>query len=675
MYFQPTAAFGPQMGLPNEPCAALAPHGSGPGSAAQWAASPWEGGGAGRHTHSWVAPMAVSCATQPFDGTQQGQCWDTAADESSGLQAVGCPAVGQGPLMPEFLHPGTGSWEGDASTAAKQVLGQPPLQPPMRGPRRRREPSGGDTLDAAGPRQAGRQVGTPAYWPAEETSLLGPKFCKLLVPNFVAGAIIGRDGVMIGEIEFASQCQVRVSAPGKYFPGTTDRICIIGGTMAALANCIDRVLRCLQDISPNSGRPLMVKLAVPNSAISGLIGHQGDAVKKLSGTTGCRINASPRVANFQERLVMIAGAYESLVKATMSVVQSIQSDPHLRQHLLISYDMQLPLGTWAGNKAQAADPTVPLINPSQIARYTKRELIEYLQKAAPQEILLRYSIFGSIKNTVKSKGTGELVAAVTETWEVRGGREVPEEGEVQEAVASVEEDAEEQRGGQDEEEVVERRMAGETAPASAQVQAAPGQAAPGAVPVAPGPVPPTLDFAQLALGHVPTVLVRPQPAEGPLPQSAPSPRQRWPLAPGPVAVALAPSGAQAVRPGAAPLAPVRSPGDGAAGAEDAGAAAPAGAPPRWDSPAGAASLEAAAAVPAAALLAAGSTGGDSEPMPVQLEPNRPEQEAVDAPVAASRAAPCLLESFLSAFGLLDEDSQQSDKHRRRCCQRGLFSNP
>ena len=59
---------------------------------------------------------------------------------------------------------------------------------------------------------------------------------------------------------------------------------------------------------------------------------------KLNNGTGCRVNVSPRVVGFQERLVTVAGPHDSLVKCTLSVVRQIQNDDHLREHLQIVYN-------------------------------------------------------------------------------------------------------------------------------------------------------------------------------------------------------------------------------------------------------------------------------------------------------------------------------------------------
>jgi len=245
----------------------------------------------------------------------------------------------------------------------------------------------------------------------------------MLMPNHIAGALIGKEGVMIGEILMRTRCQMQISEVDTFFPGTTDRIVVMGGSMEGLEECIKMSLKRLKEVSSKADRTeksqLLCKLAVPSSAVSGLIGHQGDKVKKLSDQMNCRINMSGRVEGMKERLVLICGEYGHLVKAVIAIAREIQGDPHLKDNLHMKYEIRLPLGAWSGDKIQPADPGVPLIPPDHAQCYTKREIIEYLHKAAPREILLKHNLLGNMKNTLKSKGSETLREALRDTMDSR----------------------------------------------------------------------------------------------------------------------------------------------------------------------------------------------------------------------------------------------------------------
>jgi len=270
----------------------------------------------------------------------------------------------------------------------------------------------------------------------DEVHVVGPCFCKMLVPGHVVGALIGRQGSMIAYIELLTRCQMQISTGNSFFPGTNDRIVILGGTMQGLEDCLVLILQKLREFSGCTDRHVTLRLVAPNSAVSALIGRGGHVARSLSNGAGCRINVSPRVGSMQERLVMLSGEYNGVARAALVVLRSLQADPHLSEHLCLRYNVDIPLGAWAGAKAAPADPDVPLVSPARARGMTKREIVEYLRKVAPREILMRHSLMGSVNNTVKCKSAKDLEIAVVETWHARGGErreeaweEAEEEGE------------------------------------------------------------------------------------------------------------------------------------------------------------------------------------------------------------------------------------------------------
>lgn len=252
---------------------------------------------------------------------------------------------------------------------------------------------------------------------------LGPCFAKFLLSNVLAGAILGKGGAMHRKIAKTSRVYLQMSLPEQTFPGTLDRMCIIGGDEKSLGKCMELILKRMDDIfSNNKDKSLMIRLVVPNSCVSRIIGPGGSYVSKLRASTGCCITASSRVPSMMERLILISGTYSCLVQTVQEVLKIIQLDPHLQEHLRFSYDgIDLPLWIWARPQAQKPDVAVPLISPSHIKNYTKRQLLEYLCEAALRETMLRHQLSGSVKNLLKSKGMSEVAAAVTETWQLRCG--------------------------------------------------------------------------------------------------------------------------------------------------------------------------------------------------------------------------------------------------------------
>lgn len=205
--------------------------------------------------------------------------------------------------------------------------------------------------------------------------------------------------------------------------------------MQALEDCVGLVLTAQADSFAQEGRLAVVKLVVPNSAVSGLIGKGGNASRRLSMRTECLFSISPRIEGLKERIVMLSGEPQHLAEATIHVCRELRNNPHMQEHLHLKYDIALPLGAWAGERAQPADPSAPLMDLEGARGLTKRELVEYLKKAAPREILMRHGVMGNIQKVIKVKPLQALLDAVEETWDARrhetgggwtsGSRELP----------------------------------------------------------------------------------------------------------------------------------------------------------------------------------------------------------------------------------------------------------
>lgn len=254
----------------------------------------------------------------------------------------------------------------------------------------------------------------------DAATLAGPCYLKLLVPNHVAGAIIGRDRSTIASMEQATGCVLRVSQANAFFPGTKDRMIILSGSLESVEQCMAIVLQKSRQGAGRNDRQL-AKLAVPSSAVSSIIGHGGDAVKNLIGSSGCKIHISTRADELQERIMHISGESSRYVGVACTVCRVIQQDPRLKDHLLLKYDVELPLGVWQNTHGKPADPSAVLLRREDAQEMNKRDLIAYLQKAAPRGILSSSGLLMNVKTALKKKSHSELLDAVAETWDARCG--------------------------------------------------------------------------------------------------------------------------------------------------------------------------------------------------------------------------------------------------------------
>ncbi|CAH8500974.1 unnamed protein product [Heterobilharzia americana] len=170
---------------------------------------------------------------------------------------------------------------------------------------------------------------------------------KILVPSIAAGAIIGKGGEAITEIQNQTSAKVKMSKANAFYP---ERVCLIVGT-------IDSILRVFQYISekiyekpesiPRTGcegrlpteRHKQVKILVPNSTAGMIIGKGGSFIKELKDTTGVFIQVSQKSKelNLAERCVTVAGELSQTREAIALILSKIAEDPQSSSCPNISY--------------------------------------------------------------------------------------------------------------------------------------------------------------------------------------------------------------------------------------------------------------------------------------------------------------------------------------------------
>lgn len=275
----------------------------------------------------------------------------------------------------------------------------------------------------------------------------GKKWCKLLVPLHFAGGMIGKGGRVMADFEKQTQCNVRISPPNVCFPGTQDRMLAIGAPdIESLQNALDMLLISMIEINANQhGQHFVLKMPVPKSAVSKIIGTKGVHAKEMAQRTGCRISISKRIEGIQERLVTLKtlkvvlqtevsyppsqvleeDGLDGLIEAAKLIVEMMQYDPHLPEHMHFSYDVELPYGIW-DCKTGPSEPDSKLLSPEEASQLPKRAIVENLQKAAPREILIQHRLLGKMKKTLKAKTHEQVMEVVKQAWQMRHFGEVPE---------------------------------------------------------------------------------------------------------------------------------------------------------------------------------------------------------------------------------------------------------
>ncbi|XP_005996097.1 RNA-binding protein Nova-1 [Latimeria chalumnae] len=184
----------------------------------------------------------------------------------------------------------------------------------------------------------------------------GEYFLKVLIPSYAAGSIIGKGGQTIVQLQKETGATIKLSKSKDFYPGTTERVCLIQGTVEALNAVHNFIAEKVREMPQSAAKPEPVsilqpqttvnpdrakqaKLIVPNSTAGLIIGKGGATVKAIMEQSGAWVQLSqkPEGINLQERVVTISGEPEQNRKAVEIIVQKIQEDPQSSSCLNISY--------------------------------------------------------------------------------------------------------------------------------------------------------------------------------------------------------------------------------------------------------------------------------------------------------------------------------------------------
>uniref|UniRef100_A0A8D8ZGV5 RNA-binding protein Nova-1 n=1 Tax=Cacopsylla melanoneura TaxID=428564 RepID=A0A8D8ZGV5_9HEMI len=164
-------------------------------------------------------------------------------------------------------------------------------------------------------------------------SFYGDGVCqiKILVPSYAAGAIIGKGGETIAQIQKDTGSKIKMSKANDFYPGTTDRVCLISGQpddIKPILKFIMEKIRTRPDmINGDPDRDKQMKVLVPNSTAGMIIGKGGSYVKLLQEKSGSYVQLSQKAKELQERCITVSGNLEGNEKALEMILEKIAEDP------------------------------------------------------------------------------------------------------------------------------------------------------------------------------------------------------------------------------------------------------------------------------------------------------------------------------------------------------------
>uniref|UniRef100_A0A8D0GCS2 NOVA alternative splicing regulator 2 n=1 Tax=Sphenodon punctatus TaxID=8508 RepID=A0A8D0GCS2_SPHPU len=167
----------------------------------------------------------------------------------------------------------------------------------------------------------------------------GEYFLKVLIPSYAAGSIIGKGGQTIVQLQKETGATIKLSKSKDFYPGTTERVCLVQGTAEALNAVHNFIAEKVREIPQSVVKPEAVNILQPQTTMN----PDRANLNRGSGTWGgCRICRSPSIETAgQTRLrllpFLLLTAGEKPRQAVDIIVQKIQEDPQSSSCLNISY--------------------------------------------------------------------------------------------------------------------------------------------------------------------------------------------------------------------------------------------------------------------------------------------------------------------------------------------------
>lgn len=164
-------------------------------------------------------------------------------------------------------------------------------------------------------------------------------YVRFLASNAEAGSIIGKGGMTISDFQSRTNARIQLSRNFEYFPGTSDRVIMVSGTVDEVLEAVELILTKLfnefyaeegDEAEPRS----KVRLIVPNSSCGGIIGKGGSMIRSLIEDSQANIKISSQDNNYigvNDRLVTVIGTLQQLMQAVNLILLKLSEDSYYAQ--------------------------------------------------------------------------------------------------------------------------------------------------------------------------------------------------------------------------------------------------------------------------------------------------------------------------------------------------------
>lgn len=172
---------------------------------------------------------------------------------------------------------------------------------------------------------------------------------KLLVSNTIAGSVIGKAGANIDQLQKSSGARIQLSRAGEFFPGTSDRVLLLSGSLHSMLTAIFLILeKVARDSAAGKGKPGNspvkdsgdredeVKLALSRRLCGLLIGHKGQTVRDFINDSAATIRVqslAELTPSDPERTITISGARDKVLRAVALILNTLSCHEHFPAYM------------------------------------------------------------------------------------------------------------------------------------------------------------------------------------------------------------------------------------------------------------------------------------------------------------------------------------------------------
>uniref|UniRef100_A0A8C9P659 K Homology domain-containing protein n=1 Tax=Spermophilus dauricus TaxID=99837 RepID=A0A8C9P659_SPEDA len=130
-------------------------------------------------------------------------------------------------------------------------------------------------MAAAPIQQNGTHTGVPIFLNIMLTEYIslhfsedGQYFLKVLIPSYAAGSIIGKGGQTIVQLQKETGATIKLSKSKDFYPGTTERVCLIQGTVEALNAVHGFIAEKIREMPQNVAKTEPVSILQPQTTVN-----------------------------------------------------------------------------------------------------------------------------------------------------------------------------------------------------------------------------------------------------------------------------------------------------------------------------------------------------------------------------------------------------------------------